>query len=264
MDMTIGIIGIGRMGKSIIRGFVSAGIDPRKIYVYDVSPTAIEGVRSIGVNVCGSNAEVVRSSDLVILAVKPSQVVSVAEEISPFVNGKIVISIAAFIQLKTLGKVLSNARIYRVMPNIAVEVNTGFIAITPPTAMDNNIDKLFRLLGEVVWVDEDVLDLLTLMSASTPALVAEIADTFILASLKAGIPYDIARKATAYVLQGVGKLLLYRDTSSIRDSVITPRGTTIELVERIYTEEAKPRLLSALIKGVERYIELLEKRKGDC
>ncbi|ADM27424.1 Pyrroline-5-carboxylate reductase [Ignisphaera aggregans DSM 17230] len=262
MDMDIGVIGIGRMGRAIIKGFISGGIDPKKIYVYDVSPMAIESIRGMGVNICSSNIEVVRSSNLVILAVKPSQVRGVAEDISRYVDGKIVISIAAFIQLKMLEKILSGARIYRVMPNIGVEVNTGFIAITPPSAMDSNIDRLFRLLGEVVWVDEDVLDLLTLMSASTPALIAEIADALILASLKAGIPYDIAKKATAHVLQGVGKLLLYRDTSSIRDSVITPRGTTIELIERIYTEEAKSRLLSALIKTIEKYLELLEKYKS--
>ncbi len=263
MDIDIGVIGIGRMGRAIIKGFISAGIDPKKIYVYDVSPIAIESIRGVGVNICSSNIEVVNSSNLVILAVKPFQIERVAKEISPYVDGRIVVSIAAFIQLKTLEKILSGARIYRVMPNIAVEVNAGFIAITPPTAMDSNIDRLFRLLGEVIWVEEDVLDLLTLMSASTPAVIAEIADTLILASLKAGIPYDIAKKASAYVLQGVGKLLLYKDTSSIRDSVITPRGTTIELIERIYVEEVKSRLLSALIKGVERYIELLEKQKKD-
>uniref|UniRef100_A0A7J3MX55 Pyrroline-5-carboxylate reductase dimerisation domain-containing protein n=1 Tax=Ignisphaera aggregans TaxID=334771 RepID=A0A7J3MX55_9CREN len=80
-----------------------------------------------------------------------------------------------------------------------------------------------------------------------------------LAALKAGVPYGIAKRATLSVFQGVGKLCEYRDLSSVRDSVITPRGTTISLVEKIYMYEVKSRLMKALIDSIEEYLDRLKK-----
>ncbi len=66
-----------------------------------MSPTAIESTRNLGVNICGSNIDIAKSSDIVIIAVKPHHVASVAKEISPFVRDRVVVSIATLVQLKT-------------------------------------------------------------------------------------------------------------------------------------------------------------------
>lgn len=257
--MTVGIIGVGRLGTALVKGFVYGGIDPKGICVYDVSSEALKRVEVLGVKLCNSVAELADFSRIIIVSVKPLDVLDVVKSIAPRLSeDKVLVSVAAFMPLKAIERYISGRNVYRAMPNIAVEVNKGFTALSPPDRRYEDVEKLFKVLGDVIWVKEEILDLLTVVSASTPAIVAELIDIFVLAALKAGVPYDIARKAVATVFQGVGKLAETKDTSSIRDSVITPRGSTIILVEKFYTYEVKSKLLKALVDSIEEYIDRLE------
>lgn len=258
--MIVGIIGVGRLGLALVKGLINGGIDPNKINVYDVSVEALKRVEPLGVLLCRSISDLVEASEIIVVSVKPGDILDVVKAIAPaLTEDKVLVSVAAFVPLQSIESYTKNRRVYRAMPNIAIEVNKGFTALTPPERKCSKVEELFRVLGEVAWVKEDLLDLMTLISASTPAIVAELIDAFILAALKAGVPYDLTKKAVASVFQGVGKLAELKDVSSIRDSVITPRGSTIILIEKLYTYGVKGRLVKALSDAVEEYLEKLEK-----
>ncbi len=261
VNWNIGIIGFGRMGKAIATGLINKGISSSSIIVYDKEPLALQYAKTLGLRIASSNIEVAFQSNIVVLAVKPNDVIRVANELSSIAEDRIIISIAALVSYKTIKNHLSKSHVYRAMPNIAVEVNSGFIALTPHGERDSDVEKLFQYLGDVVWVDEETLDMLTLISASTPALLAEIADTFILAALKSGIPYAIAKRAISSLFKGVGELLNIKSLSDIRDSVITPRGVTIRLVEKFYTYDVKSKLLEALSHSIEEYLSILNETR---
>lgn len=256
--MVTGVIGIGRLGSSLVRGFINGGIKPREIYVYDISIDVLKRIESLGIVICRSVDEVVESSNIIIIAVKPQDITSVVKYIgNKSIENKIIVSVAAFVPLGLLEKYINKNVVYRAMPNIAVEINKGFTALAPIDRRNLDVEELFKVVGDVVWVREEILDLLTIISASTPAVIAELIDSFMLAALKAGIPYDIAKNAIASVFHGIGKLFGTKDFSSIRDSVITPRGSTIILIEKLYTYEVKNRLIKALIDSIEEYLEKL-------
>lgn len=258
--MAIGVVGVGRLGLALVKGFIGGGIDPKDINVYDISIEALKRVEPLGVSIRRSIKDLVDASDTIIVSVKPRDTLDVVKAVAPtLTEDRILVSVAAFISLQAIESNVEVKRVYRAMPNIAVEVNKGFTALTPPEKKCTEVENLFKVLGEVVWVKENLLDLMTLISASTPAIVAELIDTFILVALKAGVPYDLARRAATSVFQGVGKLAELKDVSTIRDSVITPRGSTIILVEKLYTYEVKGRLIKALSDAVEEYLEKLEK-----
>ncbi|MEM3979778.1 MAG: pyrroline-5-carboxylate reductase dimerization domain-containing protein [Ignisphaera sp.] len=258
--MAIGIIGIGKLGLALVRGLVSGGINPNKINVYDVSVEALKRVEPLGVLIRRSINDLVEASETIVVSVKPRDILDVINIVAPVLTeDKILVSVAAFVPLQSIESYIKNKNVYRAMPNIAVEVNKGFIALTPPERRCSKVEEIFKVLGEVIWVKEDLLDLMTLISASTPAIVAELIDTFILAALKAGVPYDLAKKAIASVFQGVGKLAELKDVNAIRDSVITPRGSTIIMIEKLYTYGVKGKLVKALFDAIEEYLEKLEK-----
>lgn len=261
MDWNIGIIGFGRMGRAIVTGLINKSINASNIIVYDKESSVLQHAKTLGLRIALSSIEVTLNSDIIILAVKPNDVIKVVNELSSIAENKIVISIAALVPYKTIRNYLSKSYVYRAMPNIAVEVNGGFIALTPHGEKDSEVEKLFRYLGDVVWVDEEILDMLTLISASTPALLAEIADTFILAALKSGIPYAIAKRAISSLFKGVGELLNVKPLSDIRDSVITPRGVTIRLIEKFYTYDVKSKLLESLSYSIEEYLSVLNETR---
>lgn len=257
--MNLGIIGVGKLGTALVKGMIRGGIDKKKIYVYDVSKIVLERVEVLGVNICRDVVELYMNSDVVVIAVKPQDVVDVLKSLPRSEsNKKFVVSVAAFVPLKILEKYSEHFRVYRAMPNIAVEVNKSFTALAPIDRISSEIEDLFRIVGDVAWVKEEILDLLTIISSSTPAVVAELIDVFMLAALKAGVPYDIAKKAISFVFQGTGLLFEYKDVNSIRDTVITPRGVTISLIEKMYVYEVKNRLMKSLIDSIEEYLNRLK------
>ncbi|MEL9940200.1 MAG: pyrroline-5-carboxylate reductase dimerization domain-containing protein [Ignisphaera sp.] len=255
--LRIGLIGFGRMGKAIAVGFAKAGIEKACLTVYDKAPQARADAESLGFRVVGSAEDVFTVSNIIIVAVKPGDVEEALKNLADFASNKIVVSIAAATPLKKLENLLPKSTVYRAMPNVAVEINKGFIALSPPSRKNDYVEKVFSLLGTVEWVDEKILDMLTFYSASTPAMVAELFDTFLLSALRAGVPYNIAKKALSTVFQGVGALLEAKSVSDLRDSVITPRGVTIKAIEKIYVYGAKQTLLKALDDAYDEYERML-------
>uniref|UniRef100_A0A7J2U462 Pyrroline-5-carboxylate reductase n=1 Tax=Ignisphaera aggregans TaxID=334771 RepID=A0A7J2U462_9CREN len=255
--MEIAVIGFGRMGKAIALGLSRANIDKESIIVYDMLPEVLEEASKLGFKTSESASSAARQADVVIVAVKPGDVEKALKSFADEVSGKVVVSIAALIKLKVLESIVPKSMVYRAMPNIAVEINKGFTALTPAERKNDVVEKVFRALGEVMWVNEKVLDMLTFFSASTPAIVAELYDAFLLSALKAGVPYHVARKAIATVFQGVGALTALKEVSSIRDSVITPGGVTIRIIEKFYTYGAKQKLIEVLRDAYEEYEHML-------
>ncbi|MCW7071396.1 MAG: pyrroline-5-carboxylate reductase [Methanophagales archaeon] len=98
----IGIVGVGNIGASILRGLLAAAEpgaaeEGARIFLSDADKERLGFFSSSRVVVCESNAEVAEKSEVVILAVKPNDVRKVVEEISPFLSGgqKVLVSVAA-------------------------------------------------------------------------------------------------------------------------------------------------------------------------
>src|SRR3954451_25244331 len=101
---TLGFIGVGNMGEALVRGLVQAGTARsqdvlvsarRKERVEELS--RLYGVRG------GSNSEVARQSDVVVLAVKPQILDQVLREIAGDIDrNKLIISVAAGVPIAAI------------------------------------------------------------------------------------------------------------------------------------------------------------------
>ncbi|MGB9728345.1 MAG: pyrroline-5-carboxylate reductase family protein [Thermoprotei archaeon] len=264
-------MGAGRLGQAIIRGLIRAGINSANIAASVKTLKSAENVRKLGIKVFLDNEKVIRDSDLVIIALKPHTIINVLHSLATSFEEKIVVSVAALIPLKTYSHALNNAEIYRAMPNINVEINKGFTALCGNKGYNAElVEKIFSLLGEVVWVDEDVLDKLTLISASTPALVAELIDAMELAALYLGVPHDLARKAVINVFAGTAELTSIKDLLNIRNAVITPKGITIKLLRKYLSLNIKSSIMDMFIyasneldKALKRFSEYSTTKSSD-
>ncbi len=207
-------------------------------------------MRSLGINVTTDN-RLVAQSDIVILAVKPHQVGSVLSEIREVIEGKVLVSVAAMVSISRIRELLGNGirvEIYRAMPNINVEVNNGLTALTGEGINRDIVDYLFSLLGKTLWVDEKTLDLMTLITACTPAIISEIIDAFVLAALYIGIPKDIAEEAVAYTFIGTSINVLRNSIYNVRNRVITPRGLTIKMLKHFLETNVKHRIVESIVE----------------
>ncbi len=95
--MKLGVIGLGNMATAMIGGIIKAGIIPASdITGSDTGSDQREKAKkTLSINTCESNEEVVKGSDYVIIAVKPQIYENVLPQIKASMkDGQVIISIA--------------------------------------------------------------------------------------------------------------------------------------------------------------------------
>lgn len=250
----VGIIGFGKMGSAIAQGLIRAGFDPSRIAVSDKVSKAIELAKMMGINnAFYDNCEVVKRSNIIFIAVRPHIVETVVKEIAPLLKGKILISVAAMVPLRKLSEVLAgveDVELYRIMPNINVAVNRGFVAATHlgEAKRRSLVERILSYLGDVVWVQEELMDAISILASCTPAIVAELIDALVLAGVRLGIPHDLARRIASKVFEGTAVNVLESGSEVVRNSVVTPKGITIRLIEKFMRENIKYLVVKTLVE----------------
>ncbi|MEH2073449.1 MAG: NAD(P)-binding domain-containing protein [Nostoc sp.] len=128
-DLQIAFIGGGTMGEIIISRLLSTKTVHKPDLIVVSEPLAARCLHlesDYGVRTTSCNIEAVQGASIVILAVKPQILTSVAA----MLKGKIslealVISIVAGASVTSLCQGLNHPAVVRTMPNIAVEVGQG-------------------------------------------------------------------------------------------------------------------------------------------
>lgn len=117
--MKIGFLGAGAMGGAILSGAMNAGVlDPKQVYISDMSDKIKEKYAALGCNIVNDNEELGRAADIVVLAVKPQYAAPALAGFGSTMDGKAVISIMAGVTVERLRKMIAgNIRVLRTMPN---------------------------------------------------------------------------------------------------------------------------------------------------
>jgi pyrroline-5-carboxylate reductase len=165
----IGIVGFGNMGQSI-----AERINARyKVCVFEKDRAKTKAL--IGMSVAEDIDQLLKRSQVIILAIKPQDFDIVLEQIKTSLKNKLVISIAAGITTDYIQKTLGKARVVRVMPNIAVKAGQSTTAICKGAyarAGDLKFSSaLFKCLGLVFLLPENMMDAATAISGSGPAYI---------------------------------------------------------------------------------------------
>lgn len=244
----IAIIGAGTIGGALAKALGSAW--PVTATRRDLKKArSLEGM---GVALSSDNREAAAWADIVLLAVKPLQVVPVLQEIAPFTDGKPVVSFAAAISLDIMNRAAPGTRFIRAMTNTAVEICRGYTVYACSSLVNEADQKLageiMGHVGEIQPVDESHLDVLTAMAGSGPAYLYTVVESLIYGALRMGLPRDLALRSAAHTLIGASELLLAsgKHPAELRDSVVTPGGVTIEGLYEL--EEGRVR--TAFMKAV--------------
>ena len=258
----IGFIGCGAMARALAGGLIEAGVKASQLVASDPFEAARSQLKeSVGAATTEHNDEVVRASDLVILAVKPGAVAGVLAELDESIcREPLWISIAAGVPLAALCAALpAGARVVRTMPNTPALVRAGATAYYPAdsvTAAD--IDRVEAVLGAAGWCwrapSEALLDAVTGLSGSGPAYVFLILEALADAGVRQGLPRDAAQSLATRTVFGAAKLALETGTHPgvLKDQVTSPGGTTIAGLERLEAGGVRAALYDAVRAATER------------
>jgi pyrroline-5-carboxylate reductase len=237
----IAIIGTGSMGGAILAG-LRAGAPDVRVRVTTRSEASAAALRADGVEAravehdSDANAWAVSGAGVVVLGVKPAQIVAVLGELAPTLDpAALVVSVAAGITTAAMEAAAPNP-VVRAMPNTPSLVGRGVTGVSGgarSTAAHLALaDDLFRLVGTVVELPESQIDALSTISGSGPAYVFLLIEEFTRAAQAMGFDENVARLLAEQTFIGATALLEAsgEDPEELRHRVTSPKGTTEQAV----------------------------------
>ena len=151
------LLGCGKMGSAMLKGWLAKGVNPKNIWVDDPYPSA--WVMGTGVNV---NEELPSNPAFICIAIKPQMISQIVPKFSNYGNGQCVfISIAAGVKISSFQAILGpKTPIIRAMPNTPAEIGFGITAKIANNNVSKNAiehaEKLLSAIGEVVSLNSEL------------------------------------------------------------------------------------------------------------
>ena len=112
---------------------------------------------------------------------------------------------------------------------------------------------LMKLLGDVIPVNEDQLNIVGTIGGCGPAFIDVIMDALSDAAVKYGLDREKAYQLAASMVAGTGKLALDSklSPSALRDQVTSPGGTTIRGVQSLEKHDVRFAMMDAVDEASE-------------
>jgi pyrroline-5-carboxylate reductase len=265
----IGIIGCGNMGEAILDRLSNILRKSVSIMVSEFDAKRRDYIQSrYKVIVETDNNEVVKFADVIILAVKPKDLEAIlkTEVCCGASKEKLLISIAAGITTKYIERIVGkDVPVIRVMPNMAATIGESITSISAGSAVTPEHMKLakeiFLMIGDVVEVDEKLVDAVTATSGSGPAYFFYMIEALIEAGCAAGLKEDVARKLVLKTALGSAKLLeIFKEDPAILRSKVTSKGGTTEAAIKVFESRKFKNIIKDAVKAARARSKKLQKR----
>jgi pyrroline-5-carboxylate reductase len=253
--MQLGFIGAGNMASALARGIGEPAL------VSDLDAERAEALATaLGGEAVGSNLELAKRADAVVLCHKPQQLEGVAEELAG--TARVVISILAATSTARIAAAYGDAPVYRFIPNIPAEVGKGLLCYSPgPGAQagpEQQIRELMSRAGTVIQLDDEaqIEPAMAIMSCG-PAFYALLAEAFADAGVAYGLdPRDAARMSVETMGGAAASLAAHElDFGALRARVATPGGATergLKALEARGARDTCRAAVDAVMEGIAR------------
>lgn len=261
-DLRMGIVGAGALGGAVARGLAKAGC---RVMAADPYPERLAHVREDGVDLISDNARVASECGVVMFALKPHLTLGVVRELASLLKGKLCVSLAAAVPLELLAQAAPEARWARAMTSICAAMNVAFTGIAPSDSATESDRALlletFSLVGPADFAEERSLDALTALTGAGPAFFLSLLEAAAMGGIQAGLPKDLAYKASAAAVLGAARLAMDsgKAPAALRDDVCTPGGMTIEGIAELERSGARGTMMRAVLSTAEKGRVLTEK-----
>lgn len=232
----LGFIGAGNMNRAIIDGLLSAGVSPQDMAVSNRSAQKLGYFADRGLTTSTSNTEVAALADVLILGVKPAQLLDVALELKATcaTTKPLVISVAAGVLTEQIVDVLgADMPIVRAMPNTPSTIGEGAAGLFANAAVSEAQRELAKTIieacGIAIWVEqESLIDAVIAVAGSAPAYFFYILETMVDEAQKLGLNPNDAKALAVQTCLGAARLVQSTETdlATLRNNVTSPGGTT--------------------------------------
>jgi pyrroline-5-carboxylate reductase len=244
-NLRVCFVGTGSMGSAVLKGLLAAGHPAALISATTRSSSSASELRALGVSAMAleeaedANSLLAGDADLIVLGVKPYQIVEVLGQLNgEIAKHAVVISMAAGISLATMASALpDNQNLIRSMPNTPALVGKGVTGISAGPSCTREAlvaaGELFASVGAVVEVPEAMINPLSAISGSGPAWVYYFIEQWEAIAIEQGFTKEQAELMVRGTFDGAIELLAQGDSepSELRRRVTSPGGTTAKIIE---------------------------------
>ncbi len=190
----------------------------------------------------------------ILLAVKPYALASVGELLTGKADS--LYSVLAGSTIEQLRSNIQADNYIRVMPNVAAKFGASTSVITGDPSKREDAIAIFSQIGDTFWVDsQKEIDIATAIAGSGPALLTLVAEAMMDGLVKEGLKRQDAIGITTSLFKGFAPLLASNHPALIKDSVMSPGGTTAAAYSAL--EEGAVR--SSFIKAVGEAFKITQK-----
>lgn len=265
-EVVIGLIGAGNMAEALLRGLLGRGIVPAaQVWVTNRTNTPrLEFLEArYGVRTTRQKHALTAASSIVILAVKPKDMAGALRELNGLLNrDHLVISVAAGIPLRMIEEAVAGIPVIRAMPNTSAAVQESATVLAAGAGATEahlaQAERIFRAVGDVAVVDEELLDAVTGLSGSGPAYVYHLLEAMIHAGSALGLDGVLARRLAVQTLVGAARMLAEtrEDPGELRRQVSSPGGTTMAALQTLEARGFAESVRDAVDRAARRSREL--------
>ena len=265
LNCNICFIGGGNMAQALIGGLLSRGLPATRITVSDPFENIRQLLQEKDVHVTDDNIAAIKNADIVVFAVKPQVLGGVLKPLKGLLEDKLLISIVAGAEIKTISDLTGSERIVRVMPNTPALVQTGahgMFAKPEVSAKDRELaTQVLAATGLTLWVSSEAqIDAVTAVSGSGPAYFFYMMESMIRAGKNMGLDEKVATALTLQTALGAAQMAITSSNapSELRKNVTSPNGTTQAALEVFDRAQISQNIQTALAAAQKRSQELAQ------
>ncbi len=261
----ITIIGGGNLGSAIAEGLINSGeVVPGNLTVTRRRVELLQKLRDKGVVTTSGNAGAVKDADMVLLAVKPYQVMEILGEIIPHLGDEtLLISMVAGVELRELSEITGGKfALFRAMPNTAIALRESMTLISTNGSGEKHkqeVVALFEKMGKTAVIPDELMAAATVLASCGIAYALRYIRAAMQGGVEIGFGAELAQFITAQTVLGAARLVLESGNHPEKeiDKVTTPRGVTITGLNEMENKGFSASLIQGLLVSYKK-IEKLE------
>lgn len=264
----IGVIGAGNAAEGIVHGVLRKSVllddriiasdpDPERQRVFE---------RRFRVTTTDDNRRLVRESYILLLAVKPQIWREVLAGFADLVReDQVIVSIMAGVPTRRLEECFPHmqARVVRVMPNLASHVGAGMAGVCPGRYASEadllRAQRIFDAGGKSVHIeDEALMDAVTAVSGTGPAYYYFFTEAIVEAAKRVGLSPQYADLLAKQAALGAARMMLEsgEPPGILREKVTSSNGTTAAAMTALHDNRVFEDIVEGVIAAFARSQEL--------
>ncbi|TLD85445.1 pyrroline-5-carboxylate reductase [Helicobacter sp. MIT 05-5294] len=236
------LLGYGKMAKALAQGLKQrynlrvCGRNFAKVQAFceelGLTPLALE-----------NSTIPLKEDDEILLCVKPYAL----KEFYFHGKAKCVYSILNATSLATLRETIESQNYIRAMPNVCASVGQSITSLCGDLAYQQEAFGVFDSIGKSVWLEEKDFPLATALGGCAPAFLALVAESLI----DSGVTYGLGREDSTQIVRtlfsGFALLLEQNHPTLLKESVMSPGGSTAQGVAALEKHALKNAFLEAIL-----------------